>query len=65
MLLEIVQARKTFGEIPALEGVDLRLQPREKLALLGPNGAGKTTLVRAAFDATEPARLRQLRWDHR
>ena len=45
MLLEIVQARKTFGEIPALEGVDLRLQPREKLALLGPNGAGKTTLV--------------------
>jgi cobalt/nickel transport system ATP-binding protein len=29
----------------ALFGVDLTLQPRERVALLGPNGAGKTTLV--------------------
>ena len=28
-----------------LTGIDLRVEPRERVALLGPNGAGKTTLV--------------------
>lgn len=44
-----VQAlRKTFrgGDRPALDGVDLQVDPGRVCALLGANGAGKTTLVR-------------------
>jgi ABC-2 type transport system ATP-binding protein len=38
--------RKNFGEVTALDGVDLEVQPGTIFALLGPNGSGKTTFVR-------------------
>ncbi|MDK1472649.1 ATP-binding cassette domain-containing protein [Streptomyces sp. 549] len=37
---------KTFGEVRALDGVDLDVPEGTVLGLLGPNGAGKTTAVR-------------------
>jgi ABC-2 type transport system ATP-binding protein len=37
---------KHYGEVKALDGLDLRVPEGHVLALLGPNGAGKTTAVR-------------------
>ncbi len=37
---------KSYGDVRALDGVDLQAPPGTVLGLLGPNGAGKTTAVR-------------------
>jgi ABC-type sugar transport system ATPase subunit len=47
VVLEVRGARKSFGYVRALRGVDLALHEGEILALLGDNGAGKSTLIKA------------------
>ncbi len=42
-ILEAKDVSMYFGELAALEGIDLSLQEGEILGLIGPNGAGKTT----------------------
>ena len=44
--VEAVGLRKTFGDIVAVDGIDLALEPGRIYGLLGPNGSGKTTLIR-------------------
>jgi ABC-2 type transport system ATP-binding protein len=44
--IEVHGLVKRFGEVRALDGVDLTARQGQVLGLLGPNGAGKTTLVR-------------------
>ena len=47
--LELLDVRKRFGDVVALDGASLVVRPGTVHALLGENGAGKTTLMRVAF----------------
>ena len=45
---------KTFGEVRALDGIDLEVPRGTVLGILGPNGAGKTTTVRILATLLKP-----------
>jgi branched-chain amino acid transport system ATP-binding protein len=42
--LQIQDLKKSFGGLPAINGVSLEVAPGERRLIIGPNGAGKTTL---------------------
>ncbi len=55
----LVEARgvaKSYGDIAAVDGIDLSIRPGEVFGLLGPNGAGKTTTVLMLLGLTHPDR---------
>ena len=45
---------KRFGDLTALDGVDLEVERGTVFGLLGPNGAGKTTAVRILATILRP-----------
>ena len=46
-LLEVKDIRVLYGKAIALNGLSIKLKPKELVGVIGPNGAGKTTLLRA------------------
>jgi ABC-2 type transport system ATP-binding protein len=44
-IIRIESLYKSFKDVKAVDGINLKLFPGEFVAVLGPNGAGKTTLV--------------------
>jgi ABC-2 type transport system ATP-binding protein len=48
------QLRKAFGEVVAVDAVDLSVDTGHVHGLLGPNGAGKTTILRMLFGLVRP-----------
>jgi putative spermidine/putrescine transport system ATP-binding protein len=52
-------ARKTYGQVVAVDGVDLEIRADEFFTLLGPSGSGKTTCLRmvAGFERPDAGRI--------
>ena len=46
--------RKVFGDVVAVDGLDLTVHRGEVFGLLGPNGSGKTTTIRMLCGLMEP-----------
>jgi ABC-2 type transport system ATP-binding protein len=52
--LRVAGLRKRFGDVVAVDGLDLTVHAGECFGLLGPNGAGKTTTIEICEGLTPP-----------
>jgi putative spermidine/putrescine transport system ATP-binding protein len=59
-VLQLSGIVKSYGDVPALDGIDLSLADDNYISLLGPSGSGKTTLLRiiAGFEHPEKGTIR-------
>lgn len=48
------QVSRHFGQVRAVDGVDLEIAPGEFFAMLGPSGSGKTTCLRLIAGFEQP-----------
>ena len=57
--IRIVGVRKRYGEVAAVDGVDLDVARGEFFTMLGPSGSGKTTTLRmiAGFERPDEGRI--------
>ena len=53
-MLKVLDLRKEFDNVIAVDGVSLEVQRGELFGLLGPNGAGKTTTIRTVLNILKP-----------
>jgi ABC-type bacteriocin/lantibiotic exporter with double-glycine peptidase domain len=54
--VELKDLHFSYGDTPLLRGVNLMLQPGEKIAITGPNGIGKSTLAYLILGLHAPQR---------
>jgi ABC-type nitrate/sulfonate/bicarbonate transport system ATPase subunit len=52
--VEVTGLGRWFGQVVALDGLDLRVRPREVVAVVGPSGCGKSTLLELVAGLQEP-----------
>ncbi len=57
--IELVELRKEFSDVVAVDGIDLTIEAGEFFSLLGPSGCGKTTTLRliAGFERPTSGRI--------
>ena len=52
--IRLESLRKSYGQVLAVDGIDLTIAPGETVALLGPNGAGKSTTIDMILGLAKP-----------
>src|SRR5579885_1043010 len=52
---EVTGLTKAYGDLPALDPIDLTVEAGESVALIGHNGSGKSTLLRMVAGLLEPS----------
>jgi putative spermidine/putrescine transport system ATP-binding protein len=57
--VSVEECRKTYGDVVAVDGIDLAVGAGEFFTLLGPSGSGKTTTLRmiAGFEQPDAGRI--------
>src|SRR3954471_12711601 len=57
--VRLLGVRKTYGDVVAVEGVDIEVRQGEFFTMLGPSGSGKTTCLRliAGFERPDRGRV--------
>ena len=53
-VVELRGLAKDYGNVRAVDGLDLQIQQGEIFGFLGPNGAGKSTTINMMLDFTKP-----------
>jgi zinc transport system ATP-binding protein len=46
----------SYGDVPVLEDVNIKIEQNDFLAIIGPNGGGKTTILKLMLGLLEPTR---------
>ena len=54
LAIEAYALRKRYGDVCAVDGIDLAVPAGQILGVLGPNGAGKSTTLRMLTTMTRP-----------
>ncbi|MEX0995114.1 MAG: ABC transporter ATP-binding protein [Balneolaceae bacterium] len=53
-MIAIKKLKKSFGERPVLNGMDLQIPEGQATGIVGPNGSGKTTLIKTILGLVRP-----------
>jgi polar amino acid transport system ATP-binding protein len=53
-IVRVRQLSKAYGDLQVLRGIDLDIEPAQKVAIIGPSGSGKSTLLRLLMTLERP-----------
>jgi len=55
-MIELINLTKFYGNLKAVDNLNLKIEPGKIYGFLGPNGAGKTTVIKMIMGLTNPTK---------